>query len=182
MCTALLPIRNSSAVRTLTSQSGQAMLEFACIATVALVVLFGTIDFGRLLFDLKAMTGLTRQGGNLASRGSTVSDAAAAVIAGQAPLNLTTTGEIIVTSVQDNKGVFTITGQSAQGGMSPAPSSKVGTGIGAAAMLPASAQGMMQSGQSIYVAEVYYSFQPVTPIGTLLKVALPSTLYEVSYF
>lgn len=183
MRTAALHIRNSSSgVGTLTRQSGQAMLEFACMVTVALIVLFGLIDFGRALFDLKVMTGLSRQGGNLASRGSSVSEAASAVIAGQAPLNFSSYGEVIVTSIQDNKGAYTITGQSILGGMSPAQASRVGTGVGATATLPASAQGMMQSGTSIYVAEIFYSFQPITPIGNFMKLAMPSTLYEVAYF
>ena len=36
---------------------------------------------------------------------------------------------------------------------------------------------MLKPGQSIYVAEVFYSFHPITPIGSLLHVALPSTFY-----
>ena len=37
-------------------------------------------------------------------------------------------------------------------------------------------------GQTIYVTEVFYSYQPVTPIGNMLNVVLPSTLYEAAYF
>jgi hypothetical protein len=66
--------------------------------------------------------------------------------------------------------------------MTPAPSSKFGTGIGNAATLPAAARSMFQSGQSIYVAEVFYPFRPLTPVGNLLKVAMPSTLYDAAYF
>ena len=50
------------------------------------------------------------------------------------------------------------------------------------ATLSLAEQGMLKSGQSIYVAEVFYSFQPITPIGNLLNLALPSTLYEAAYF
>src|SRR5580704_8608586 len=99
MCMAALHRDKSTGSWTLARQSGQAMLEFASLVTVALVVLFGSIDFGRALYDLEAMTGLSRQGGNLASRGSTASDAASAVIAGQAPLNLSANGKVIVTTV-----------------------------------------------------------------------------------
>lgn len=179
---ASLDHRSSVGRETLASESGQAMLEFVALVTVALLVLFATIDFGRAMYDLQVMSGLSRQGGNLASRGSTASDAASAVIAGQAPLNLSAGGEVIMTSILDNKGIYTITDQASLGGMKPAPSSKLGTGIGNTATLSPAEQSMLQSGQSIYVAEVFYSFRPVTPIGNLLKVALPSTLYEAAYF
>ncbi|MGC1342499.1 MAG: TadE/TadG family type IV pilus assembly protein, partial [Candidatus Binataceae bacterium] len=101
-------------------KSGQAMLEFAIMVTVALLLLFGTIDFGRALYDMEVMSGLSRQGGNLASRGSSIADAVSAVIAGQAPLNLSTSGEVIITSVTNSSGKYTITGQASQGGMNPA--------------------------------------------------------------
>jgi len=168
--------------RIFTSESAQAMLEFAALVTTALIVLFATIDFSRALYDLQVISGLSRQGGNLASRGGTVSAAASAVIAGQAPLNLTASGRVIVTSIIDNNGVYTITDQASLGGMLPAPSSKLGTGIGNTVQLSPTEQNMLKSGQSIYVAEVFYSFHPVTPIGSLLKVALPSTLYDAAFF
>lgn len=172
----------SVGTRTGAKGSGQAMVEFAVLASVCLLILFATIDFGRALYDVEVMSGLSRQGGNLASRGSTVADAVSAVIAGQAPLNLSGSGEVVVTAVTNTKGKYTISSQASQGGMRPAPPSKLGTGVGNVATVPAVAQNMLQSGQTIYVAEIFYTFQPLTPIGTMFKVVLPSTLYEAAYF
>jgi Flp pilus assembly protein TadG len=170
----------SSAAAKTAAEAGQTMLEFASIATVGLLLLFGVIDIGRGLYFMQVMSSLTRQGSNLASRGSTVSDSVAAVIAGQAPLNLKSNGEVIVTSILNSNGVNTITGQASQGGIAVA--SKVGTGVGSVATVPPAASTMLQPNHTIYVTEVYYSYQPITPIGNLLGTVMPSTLYEAAYF
>jgi Flp pilus assembly protein TadG len=161
-------------------ESGQAFLEFAAVATLGLILLFGVIDIGHGLYYVEVMSSLSRQGSNLASRGSTVSDSAAAVIAGQAPLSLSTSGKVIVTAITNNGGTDTITNQASQGNMSA--SSKIGTGVGNTASVPSGAQAMLPPNHTIYVTEIFYPYQPITPIGNLLKVVMPSTLYEAAYF
>ena len=162
------------------ARSGQATLEFAVAATVLLVLLLAVVDFSRAIYDLQVMVGLTRQGSNLASRGDTLPQAASAVIAGDAPLNLVNNGEVIVTSVMNVGGVDQITGQASQGGTTN--NSKIGTAIGATAKVPAAAATMLQPGQTIYITEVFFTYKPITPIGNFVKMVLPSTLYEVAYF
>ena len=40
-----------------------------------------------------------------------------------------------------------------------------------------------QLNQTVYVTEVFYSFQAITPIGNFLsKTLLPTQLYNVAYF
>ena len=51
------------------NRSGQAIVEFAMTVTVLLILLCASIDFGRAFSDMQAMSELTRQGSNLASRG-----------------------------------------------------------------------------------------------------------------
>jgi len=161
-------------------ESGQALTEFALILPTLLVLAFAMIDFGRALSDMQVMSGLTRQGSNLASRGTSLSASAAAVIAGDAPLNLNSNGEVIVTSVSLVNSVNTITGQASQGGISC--SSKIGQGTGNPAAVPPGVAAMLQSGQTVYVTEVFYTYQPITPVGKLLNIVMPSTLYEAAYF
>jgi Flp pilus assembly protein TadG len=161
-------------------ESGQALVEFAAIAPLLFILLFGIIDFGRAIYDMQLMTGLTRQGSNLASRGTDLPTTVASVIAGDAPLDLNNNGEVIVTSVTNTGGVFKISGQLSQGAVTAR--SKIGVGVGNTATLPAAAATILQPNQTIYVTEVYYSYQPITPIGNMLKIALPSALYEVAYF
>jgi len=161
-------------------ESGQALVEFAVIAPLLFILAFGIIDFSRAIYHMQVMTGLTRQGSNLASRGTDLPTTVASVIAGDAPLDLNKNGEVIVSSVTNTGGVFKISGQLSQGAMT-APS-KIGVGVGTTATLPAAAATVLQPNQTIYVTEVYYSYQPITPIRNMLKIALPSTLYDVAYF
>ena len=171
---------HSAGKKNIADESGQALLEFLIILPLTLVLVFGLIDFGRALSCLEVISELTRQGSNLASRGTNLSDSAAAVVAGDAPLDLSKNGEVIVTAVTNINQVNQITGQVSQGGILSI--SKIGQGVGKQATVPPAAATMLQPGQTIYVTEVFYSFQAITPIGNLLNMVMPSTLYEVAYF
>jgi len=151
---------------------------------------FAIIDFSRAIYEKQVLSHLTREGSNLASRstsGDPLTNAANAVIDGAAPLDLNTDGYVIVTSVENKDGTCQVTGQVAMGGKSavskiaqrkkkdftapnlPEPCSDSGTGL-------------PQNGQTMYVTEVFYTYRPVTPIGSLLNVVMPSWLYDVAYF
>jgi Flp pilus assembly protein TadG len=172
-----LPYQASGGRRHNSWESGQAIVEFAICALLLFTLAFGLVDFGRAIYQKEVITNLTREGSNLASRGTSLNDAATAVVNGANPLNLSTSGYVIITSVVNNSGTYNITGQVSQGGISAR--SKVGTGVGNNAVLPA---GAVASGQTVYVTEVFCSYQAVTPIGKLLGFTLPSTLYDVAYF
>src|ERR1700687_1411278 len=96
-------------------ESGQAVVEFAMIATLLLILLCASIDFGRPLNYGQGLIELTRQGSMLASRGSTLTEAATAVMAGQSSLDMTNNGKVIITAVTNNKNALTISGQTTQG-------------------------------------------------------------------
>jgi Flp pilus assembly protein TadG len=162
------------------AESGRAAVEFALIAALMLVLFCVLVDFSRAIHDEQVMTGLSRQGSNLASRGTSLSDSAAAVLAGDSPLNLSSNGEVIITSVTNVNKVYTITNQVSEGSVSQ--NSRVGIGVGNTASVPSSAAAMLQLGQTIYITEIFYSYQPITPIQNLLKLVMPSTLYEAAYF
>jgi Flp pilus assembly protein TadG len=161
-------------------ESGQAFVEFAFVALMMMVMVFGLIDFGRVVYERQVLVNLTREGSNLASRGTSLSDTVTAVFTSASPLNLNTKGRVIVTTVLNSNGMFVVSGQLAQGGISA--TSKVGTGVGNKATLPPAAVAIPQPNQTLYVTEVFYSYAPVTPVGKLLKLTLPPTLYDVAYF
>ena len=161
-------------------ESGQALVEFAAVGFLLLMLVFGLIDFSRAIYDQQVMKGLTRQGSNLASRGTDLASSASSVITGAAPLNLNSSGRVIITSVANVNGFYKITGQVSAGGIAAA--SKIGQGVGNPATVPPAAAPILQLNQTIYVTEVFYSYQAVTPVGKLVSVQMPSTLYDVAYF
>ena len=178
--------RSSAGMKFIANESGQAAVEFAMIASLLLILLCASVDFGRALNTVQVMTELTRQGSNLASRGDSLTQAISAVIAGESPLDVVDNGKVIITAVTNNNTtanpVYVITGQASQGSLSQI--SKIGTGVGSTATLPPAyaAADTLQAGQTLYVTELYYTFQPATPIGSLANITVPSTLYEAAYF
>lgn len=167
--------RNSGSLET-----GQALVEFALIAFLLFVLVFGLIDFSRAIYDQQVMKGLTRQGSNLASRGTDLTTSANSVITGAAPLNLNSNGKVIITSIANVNGFYKITGQVSAGGIQA--TSKIGSGVGNPATVPPAAAPILQANQTIYVTEVFYTYQPITPIGKLVTVNMPSMLYDAAYF
>lgn len=161
-------------------ERGQALVEFAAVSMVLLMLVFGLIDFSRAIYDQQVMKGLTRQGSNLASRGTDLPTSVSSVVTGSAPLNLNAEGYCIITSVANQNGFYKITGQVASGGV-PA-NSRIGQGVGNPATVPPAAIPILQLNQTIYITEVFYAYQPVTPIGKLITAKLPSDLYDVAYF
>lgn len=163
------------------NEHGQALLEFVICCLLLFVMVFGLIDFSRVIHDEQVMSGLTRQGSNLASRGTSLDETVSSLVTQGSSLDISGDGKIIVTAVADVNGVTQITGQAESGGGIPV-TSRVGSGVGQLADVPAAASPVLQKGQTLYVTEVFYSFHTITPIGNLLKLALPSTLYEAAYF
>jgi len=163
-------------------QSGQAMVECAFSVIPLLLLLFGIVDLSRALFDKEVLVDLTRQGSNMASRGTALSTAANTVVQGSARLDLAHNGKIIITSVARVNNSDQITGQATQGALSM--SSQVGTGVGSSATVPSAVDDILKnnSSQTVYVTEVYYSFHSITPLALLWHIVMPSSFYQVAYF
>ena len=177
-----IPLCRTTWIRTRHSrrgESGQAFIEFAFVSLMMIVMLFALIDFGRVIYERQVMVNLTREGSNLASRGTSLANSLIAVTNSAAPLNINAKGRVIMTTVFNANGTLTVSNQLSAGGISA--SSKVGA-IGGPATLPATAFTIPQSNQYLYVTEVFYSYAPITPIGKLLSITLPTQLYDAAYF
>lgn len=157
---------------------GQAIVEFAISATILLLLLFGLIDISRAIYYKQMMTSLSAQGSSMASRGTSLSGTASALLNTSNQLHLATRGQVIVSSVSNNNGQVTLTGQVSQGGAGSM--SLVGHVLGGKASLPAAA--MPQNNQTVYVTEVFYKYDTITPLGKLLVVVIPAELYDAAYY
>jgi Flp pilus assembly protein TadG len=169
----------------LSSRSGQALVEFTFVAATLLLLFFGLIDFCRAISVRQVITSLSREGSNLASRNTSLSNSIAAVLAAADPLNITNNGRIFISVVTNNAGTAWVADQMTFGGISTnGADSKVGHPGGPANSnwIPATTPALPESNQTIYVTEIYYSFQAVTPVGKFLNFALPTRLYDAAYF
>ncbi len=159
------------------------------VGFILLFMLFGMIDFCRAISTRQVLINLSREGANLAARGTgssadeSISNAIAAVIAGDAPLSIDTNGLVIITAVLNSNGTFLVTNQIKEGALSNSVPSKVAPGgIGSTPTMPVTAVPIPQTNQTMFVSEVFYKYKPATPIGQLLNFNMTNTLYDAAYF
>lgn len=161
------------------AESGQALIEFSLVALLFLLMMFGIIDFSRAVYSQMIVAHLAREGANLASRGTTLTDAVTAVITSSSPLDFTPGGSgfVILTRVGKVSGANKVAEQKSGGGS--AQTSKMGSTGNNATNVPT---GLPVTNDSLYIAEVFYKFKPITPVGTMLGIAFPSVLYDAAFF
>ncbi len=142
-------------------------------------MLCAVVDFSRAIYQQQELTTVAAQAANLALRGATLSSAASTAVSQSSNLNLGTSGRVILSAAYNNNNpnAIQITDQQSAGGITA--TSKVGAKGGLAA-LPAGA--IPPSSQTVYVAEVFCTYQPITPLGSLVKWVLPARLYDAAYF
>lgn len=175
-------------------ESGQALIEFAVASVMLIVLIFGVIDFCRAIYLRQVLVNLSRETANLEARGSgtttmdIMTNALNAAITEALPLALnSSTGMVIVTAVTNfnSKGTaqYTISQQYTAGSLAGAIS-RIGssTNVGNKATLPTTGGTYLPANRTVYVAEIYYKFVPITPVGNFIKAVLPTQFYDAAYF
>jgi len=175
-------------------QRAQALIEIAFLLPMLTVLVLGTVDYSRATYDEEVITNLAGEGSSLASRSggattASLSNAVTAVLA-DTDIDLADLGCVVVSAVTSpSSGSYQLTGQvysstcnigSSYVGCYPTSSKCAST----AATLPAGVQSVLtaNSGQVVYVTEVFYKFNSATAVGKLVTSVLPSQLYAVAYY
>jgi Flp pilus assembly protein TadG len=162
-------------------QTGQALIEFTFVAFMMIVMLFGLIDFSRAIYERQVMINLTREGSNLTSRGTALTNAMASILESASPLLLTNSGRVYLSTVIMSNGNPTVSSQITTGGVSFTPPSLIGT-VNNKATIPSTTPALPATNQTLYTTEIFYQYAPITPLGKLLKFTITNQLYDVAYF
>ncbi|HET6488327.1 MAG TPA: TadE/TadG family type IV pilus assembly protein [Syntrophales bacterium] len=164
------------------AERGASMLELAMILPILVVLVYGIVDFGRLIHARLVVTNVSREGGSLASRDIREGDALIAMLqSSAAPFDLKDAdGRIYITKIK--AGATTqnpepyIDSRFQGGGLNAASSitgSVFGTPHGLSSMLYNHLRYIAQNSTSdiseVTVVEVFYLYRPITPLPKLIQ-------------
>ncbi len=153
------------------------MAEFAIMLPLILFLLLGMIEVGNLLAVSHTMSKLSREGANIASRGTSLDTVLAVVESSGTEIRLARRGGSVVSRVEVLSDGPVVLDQVATSGY--ADLSRLGT-VGNSPLSFASYG--LQSGNTHYVVEVFYRYEPITPFARLFESALPDPIYERAVF
>ncbi|MFV1988622.1 MAG: TadE/TadG family type IV pilus assembly protein [Gemmatimonadota bacterium] len=156
---------------------GQDLVEFVLTLPILLVLAFGVLEFGALLDVTQSVTGLTREGANIASRGASLDSVVLVTTANGSNWDLAATGTVVATRMTVQGGVAMILDQRTAGGLGA--TSRVGIAGNPATAYQA--QGLVD-GQIYHVVEVFLPYQPFTPLQGFVGSVIPDTLYDRTLF
>lgn len=175
---ATLPARTRAVLGRLRhDERGQGLAELAIALPILLLLAFGILEVGRLLEQQHTISGLTREGANLASRGGTLEQALTTTRTNQVATGLGPDGGVIVSRVVVENGLPRVAEQVASDGF--ALSSRVALPDSIASPYLTSG---LREGQRYYVVEMFVPYQSFTPFGSLLENVVPEVLYDRSLF
>jgi hypothetical protein len=185
------------------SARGQGILEFAIVLPLVLILVLGVVEISYALLDQHIVTKLTREGSNLISRNTSLTDAGAVMrTMSTRPVDFSSSSHIIFSVVK--KGATTGTAnidkdilyQRYEFGPLTAVSTLQTLGTGAftgpdytalnsdtdtrlqITNLPT---GLVASGGMIYITEIYSTHALITPLDRF-GITVPPTLYSIAYF
>jgi len=156
---------------------GQDLVELVLTLPILLIVAFGILEFGALLDLGQSMSGLSREGANIAARGVSLDSVVEVTAANGASWSLSSRGSVIASRLIVKRGTPTVAEQRSIGGLGA--SSRVGVNGGIATAYQG---GGLVDGQTYYVVEVFLPYHPFTPLRGLVGGLVPDTLYDRTLF
>jgi hypothetical protein len=158
-------------------ESGQDLVELVMVTPLLLMFVFGIIEFGSILDSQQAVSYLTREGANIASRGTPLDTVLAVTIRNGGSIDLENHGGAVVSRVQIDGESASIEEQVSSPGYST--SSRFGAegdAVGAIENLT------LADGASVYVVEIFFERPMITPIQNLISGSIPTVLYDRAVF
>jgi hypothetical protein len=156
---------------------GTALVETAIVTILLLAMALGVVEFGNALSIEHTLTGLSREGANLAARGAGLDESVNAVLVNGGDVGLSSRGGVVGSRLVVQGRTPRIVDQAVSPGFQG--QSQLGrpgdavNGLG---------EWGLTSGQTLYVMEVFLDYDEMTPFGRLVNVAVPSVLYERAVF
>jgi len=182
---------------------GQALIEFAMVLPLVLVLALGVIEVGYALLDQHVVTKLAREGSNLISRDTSLADAAAAMRSmSSRPVNFDDGSSKVIFSViknvatvgasNYNKGVLyqryeygSLSGSSvlshAGGSFGSGPEFTAVNSDNDTSLQVTNLPATMAVGGMLYITEIYTKHPLITPFNSF-GVSVPQILYSIAYF
>jgi Flp pilus assembly protein TadG len=168
------------------SNKGQALVELTLLSPLLLLLAYGSIEVGNVISTYITLTHTTREGANLASRGTDVNVMLDAITAAAAPTirdDNSAHWKIIYSKVVQDPGVpcaqapcvYKVASQTVRGGMGQ--SSKLGPVNQTVTLDGINSVG---PGQTFHVVEVFFDYQSV--ILTFVGNDVDTTIYDRTVF
>ncbi|MCK5483082.1 MAG: pilus assembly protein, partial [Gemmatimonadetes bacterium] len=142
------------------SDSGQGIVEFALALPVILVILLGMIEFSNAYDRVHGLAGLSREGANIAARGTALSEVLTTVMADGETLKMQANGGAIVSRLVVTQGQPMIMAQIATDGYEQ--KSQLADNDVAAEWI---AMAGFAEGSTHYSVEVFLTYEPITPLA-----------------
>jgi Flp pilus assembly protein TadG len=158
--------------------SGQGLAEFALALPIILIIMLGMVEFAHAYDRVHGLAGLSREGANIAARGTALTEVLTVVMANGQTLQVPSKGGAIVSRVVVQQGTPTVQAQVASAGFED--QSKLSDDQDQAAQWIA--QAGFAEGSTHYAVEVFLTYDPVTPLSRFLGSTAPSMLYERAVF
>ena len=181
---------------------GQAIIEFTLVVPLILMLVLGVVEVGYALLDQHIVSKLSREGANLISRDTALSDAATAMRNMSArPVNFNDGSSKVIFSVVKkvatstaanyNKAVLyqryeygSFTGSSMlnnSGGTFSGPDYTAANSDNDSRLVVTNVPTTMATGGMLYITEIYTRHPLITPFNNF-GFAMPQSLYSIAYF
>lgn len=156
---------------------GQALVEAALILPLLLLLVLALIESGNGLSIKHKMAVLSREGANIASRGSSLQETLDVIMNGGDEINLSSKGGAIVSRIVVTGGTPVVANQLASSGFEGR--SRLG--------LPDSTSVALESvplaeGQILYAVEIIFDYDAMTPLAGFFARAVTDEVYERAIF